>query len=964
MFNLLASIQQECEQLGLEDDARVLRAWLSHSLPHLTEETEILEEIYDLYRSINTLPPTAIPTTTLSLRTVSYHTTGKSVHQIMGELGFLVHALYQHGYRSHDITQLPRHVRATHIQLGTLIQDLVVLFGIYYNSANKDDTSAAESEQMFSLWNTHIGSLVTKLAEALVRVKGYAQEMLASQGAKYFLEDNEHLRKQTIQFFFDIDKIILNIRKTFYQKNQLSLSDVAGVQELLKELHEFLSSLERLNSSLDLQSKTYSPQALMYWSVVFSKSHEAQKSGKQRRREITEDLSDKPFLRDYSVVLESSSKLFQNSAVEIQTAHKNFAAFLKTLINLNDKTLQVISGIKSFSRQIPPLIPALTGLEKAVAQTKAEAGNASPDLLIEKVKEKLATTRTVKEQKTLVSDLGSLSRALQKVYTKPFDIQGPNLLKTDISRIITELQSLATFLDKTMSELYQIWLGHFDDEKLNQLNVDAYRISQEFMKIAENPLGHLHDYEQDWIKILQAGKVVNDDGSLSRSFAEIAKPLLSTKYYESSEASQKEKLVDLANKVTDFNSLISALLSDQELPPEFDVTGLERFIEAINTEKRNDIIEKMEVEQDSSFQNLETLIAKLMPIADFSEWLKEVVLVKPSLDSIVGDSTPPVQASTNSIRLFAADISYMISIVRETATKEESGFLKIGYEVSTKKLSYRLFIKDGSRFIPTATPQVRDFVEPSDLIDQVSNVLRIYRAEPIESLETHAPKLLSWYESQLTTAATPEGESASNAQRALEEVKKVTLPPRSEELKRFTLDAPQKGEKEEDKAGRSSERTRLLTMQDYAVSLSPEVPLRRTNVEYLKYYEAQKKTIQAYNARLMDRVKQQFSHLIRTIEKSKNALLDSQGLLPAFPRIVYNTYAKTSLASQAWKDWKISKIEVPLSELETLIDNFTTVEELRAQTPVVSNENVRGIPLVTIDRIDDKFEDLKKLVRP
>jgi hypothetical protein len=974
MIKTIASIQADCERLGLVEDSRVLKAWLSHNLPHLSEETELLKEIYDLCSSINTLPPSSVPQASLSLQTLPYHTTGKSVRQIMGELGYLIYLVYQQGFSQHNIHDLPDGIRSNHIKLGIIIQDLIVLFGIYYNAANrKEDVLAAEAEQMFNLWNTHIGSLVTKLAESLIRTREHSLEMLETEGAKRFIEDNEDLKKQTLSFFKDIDQIILEIRKSFYQKSQLSFSEISNVQSLLQKLRDFLNSLKAITSGLDLESGRYNPEALMYWSIVFSKKQEGHKSGKQKRTEIAQDLLDKPYLSEYAVNLESSSNLFKVTANDIVKAHKDFRENLKTVVVINDKIRQTIIEAMSLRKSIENFVPVMSLLKTAMMEV--HTAHASEKLSSEQfavfVQEELNKNKKIVPEffTTKPSISAILSRYLSFYPKKSIHPDKPDLKNFGIDKEIEALKDLLEITDRAIKTAYASWRGVFSLDPINNLHSKFYHIANDFQKIAENPLGQLNDYEKEMVDVLQVGKIFKEDGSFSAGFENVASNILQTKLYsKKTKGTEQEKKTDIAHKITDFNALLKALLTDTELSEDLDIESLQSFVENIVKELRQVQIEKIN-EGSVPSSSLEAIIAELQPIINIEDWLKETnVVAKGSLEELKDIARLGRSAGFNNsnlkkaILVAAEEKALSIAVVRQGPSGLEEGLVKIDVDRVSRKLTYRLDLKSSSGNFIVGRPQSKDLCPIEEFSQEVFDILKNLRVDSTKNLTVNKEKIQSWYKEKIELSNSADKKIEQEIKPEIESeikpeiVPKPKMPISLEPIKDRNLEVVDK----KDKSGKA---VRPEKIREYAVTLNPAIPGCLNNDVYLNLLTTRIKTLGTYERRIMDTTQQNFSFLMKIVDQATAVLLDSEGLLPAFPRITYNVYSRTSTASESWKEWKATKIEVPLHEIETLVENLVATEKIREEFTESPIENLKGIPLVTIDRIDEKFEELIKLVR-
>lgn len=975
MIKAVASIQADCERLGLEEDARVLRAWLSHSLPHLSEETEILKEIFDIYDSISILPPSTIPHTTFSLKTLPYHTTGKSVRQIMGELGYLVYLVHQHGFSQHSIHDLPDGTRSSHIKLGTIIQDLIILFGIYYNAANrKEDVLAAEAEQMFNLWNTHIGSLVTKLSESLVRTKENALEMIETEGAKRFIENNKDLKAQTLFFFRDLDQIILEIRKSFYQKNQLSFSEINNVQSLLQKLRDFLKSLKGITSSLDLEGGRYNPEALMYWSIVFSKKQEGYKSKKQKRTEITKDLLDKPYLSQYAVNLEDNSNHFQTIMKDLQSAHKKFRENLKTVVIINDKIQQIILEVINLKARVEAFIPAMYLLQTAIKEvTNAHKG----EKLYSEQFAQLVQEEINKNQKNILY-LGSkpsifniLSKYLSFYPKKGIKPNKPDLKNFEIDQEVKSFENLVKLLDLNIKKGYTLWRGVFKQRRLDELNSEFDHVRNYFAKIAENPLGQLNNYEKEVADFLQVGKIFKEDGSFSASFEKNASEILKTNFYSEKSGTEQEKKEDIAHKITNFNALLQSLLADTELPEDFDIRSLQSFVEETVKEIRNKEIVYINeaLLEESSYLNIERVVSRLVLLDSFQEWLKNASVIEKSsleeLQELVVKKPEEGKSKEGALKkaiIITAENKkdfYSIPVVR----KDSSGGLEecrvqIGVDLASKKLIYRLDLKGSSpNSYIGGTPKSTEKLCPiEDFPQEVSNILKILNVESTRNLATNEDAMKSWYEEKVKSSTLTEQKIEQKTEE--KDIKKS--PGRF-----ISTDAP-KTEKEKEKEKEQSHKKRLLSpekIREKAITTSPEIPGCIDNSTYSRFFAKRLEDFEDYEKIMMSRTETTFAYLQKTLNEATADLFGSGGPVSAFPRIVYDVYDRTSTASDSWREWKATKIEIPLHEIETLVENLVATEKIREEFTESPIENLKGIPLVTIDRIDEKFEELIKLVR-
>lgn len=483
MFELLASIYDEVKRLGFKGEAKVIKSWISLKLPHLREEALLVEDLFGLYQSVSTLPPQHVPKHVLTLRELSYSTAGKNVRQIIGEIGYILNSIYSRGYLKHNLLNMPDELRQRHIQFGVLLKDIVGLLGIYYNVSNKDEMIEEELSQVVEMYNTSIVSMLNKLSQELSSVEGATKQMLKGEANRHFLEENSEIAQKAEGFFKQIQELLLVIRSTFYHvRSKITSVNLKEVMVVLKQLRDFLRSLDELDSSLDFKNHNYSPQALAYWSVVFTKSKRKKTTKRLQRQQIVREMEEKPYLEDYSNVVEVSSQLLNTNAKNIMQSYRELNAYITTLIELNEKVYTSILNLASLETKIQGIIARLETLKTRVNLVKEDRN--------------LTKAQKIKEvSSNLGYNLQNLFKQMREVFDSKLNFD--DLLSFPYVPEIQRYQELSKILKGTINNLYEkIWMGPLDRDEINKFYSWILIIYQKLKEVSDNPIMHFEGYEK------------------------------------------------------------------------------------------------------------------------------------------------------------------------------------------------------------------------------------------------------------------------------------------------------------------------------------------------------------------------------------------------------------------------------------------------------------------------------------
>lgn len=978
MFNILASLADECKRLGLEDEAKVIQAWVGVTLPHMMEETQFVEELYELYHAINTLPPSHILEQDYSFRHISYSIQGKSVRQVMGEIGFLLHATYQQGYLRHNIYEMKDRVRQSHIAFGVLLQNLIGLFGVYYNVANKEDIIQEELAQMAELFNTSIASMLGRLQQEFSHIRGATRTMLESGNKQYFAEDNEEIAAQAQDFFGKIEDLMLSVREVFYHsRSRIHENETEQLKQMMEELYGFYRSLDDLDSNLDLQGGEYSPEALMYWSIVFRKDKRTKKTQTQQRREVIDEISDKPYLKNYASSVELTSQLIKQASGEFIKQYRELNKAIRAIVSLNAKIHANLEDLIRYRGRAEQAKQGLIALEDSVDSVKEEYEDLDRDEMVEQIQFDFAT----KGLKLGITDLtvDKLADRLEKIFGRRPDFGGEELLQFSFK---PTLQKLTDFLSKTAEvakQWYDLWLGEIEDKNINDFNSHLLIIHNRLEEMQRNPMAFTEPQEKVWMDIFSFGNPTDDLGNATPGFSQVASQLITSDYYDSSEELDQEsienRIDDVAEKVTNFNSLIQSLLTDNPIPlsaEEFQ--ELQEFVTKTNEhwrEKAVEAVEGKEVEMSELDRDFIVSTIHILGLSDPNEpgELEKMIFdpTKPSYDEFVADAKVLTASENFKSRMITANAGKSFTIPYKKKGDNTQRALVLEVDPNQENLTFKTLEQVPMGGTSTARVVDTEVLYNLPSVEELSVLLRGYwsenDAEPDNPINDINSKLYPWYTEILPGEEEISEDVEDVIQESLTQKEKSPAAERLlEVMQRKRLEDTSLTQTPEGKQKGRRDIARVDTIEKNLQRMPSKVS-DFTGKSLTQAIDTRTKDFSQYMQTLMKAAISQFSALQSLIQSTKDGLLESEQLLPAFPRIVYNVYDKINSASTEWKKWKTSNIEVVLNELRILIENIETKKKLEDRVRLRVETGLEGLPQSTIDMISDKFEELRSLVR-
>lgn len=961
MLKTLASICEECERLGLNDDVRILKAWIGANLPHMIEETKLAEELYDLYQAVSTLPPDQIPSRTINLRYISYSTAGKTVRQIMGEIGYILHSLYQHGYLRHDISKLPPKIRDIHIKFGVIIQSLVGLFGLYYNSVDKEQALEEELEDMAELWNTKIVGVLGNFQSAIGVLHVAAREMLNSSKAirRRFLEEEEDIHSQIENFYRRLDELLVSLRKIFYPiRGKISLIDLELARDLLIVLRDTLVSFSEMNSSLDIEGGKASQKALLFWSSVFSKGglKERRKSGAQDRADTLDSIKDKPYLARHSYLVETGNKIFEQNKQTLNQKNKAFTAVIRAIIDYNTKVESLIKNQSAIHYKCLQQINHLTKLKETVSKVKKEMPDESKETQAETI---WAQQKNIGNKLPFLM-MSNVGGEVGKIFDREEDYQGVKVLDYPFETEINEYKKLKELLENTRQSWYNnLWFGEFNHEFFNKVYTASNTIVQTLSEVAENPLNHLHTYESFWPELLTFGSPFDEKGKVSKTFMEYVKQLFTLSYYKNKSGSTEEKAEHLAEMLSTFNSVIHSYLTEKELSiPEEQFDQLRSFVEELNQSAAQEFDKAYEeLNSQGEEEPFEQAIFDhatqfLFSIGSFKEWFEESAVEKPSFEKNFKVSSLLSRLIKGQGQVFK--IGFTVGKDEDVQSYE----LQLIIDTKEKKFVTILGKEEGEtlRFIER---RVHNLPDISTLMSVVLKYVKKQNGELTIPFNDLLEPLTIWYESRLGDIK----EEIIEEQEDKPTFEKKTKEPEKKQPGKVSLPGISLTDTGEEKQRIKSrgDTKRLETMHKQIIDMRGSLRSVSNYTGYVSQLKRLEEDLRTKREALYSMAISRYEDLLMFIGHINNYVINSDELLPSFPRILFTSYNRIKTTSTIWKDWRIQHLEKVLHTLNVLLDNLATKDQLERRMKTTQRDKFQTFPRVTIDMIDQKFEDLRKL---
>lgn len=992
MFNILASLEKECARLGFDEEAKIIKAWLSARLPHMTEETEFVHELYNFYKSISSLPPDHVVDRNFPFRHVNYTTAGKTVRQLMGEIGYLTHAVYEEGYLRHNVHLLSDEHRNPHIQFGLYLKDLVGLFGIYYNSANKEDVEQQELAQMAELFNTSIASMLGNLQREFAHVKGSARAMLQSSKTQYFLEDNQDIQRQADHFFSEIDELMLAIREVFYHsRSRIQTTNIESLQATMQRLHDFYQSLYDLDNHLSLEGQQYSPKALMYWSIVFSKKSKAKATQRAQRRQVVDQISDKPFLNEYAGIVETTSQLTKDAASQYHNEIKTFIKIARAIIALNRKLKTNLVDVVGEVKRLKNIITQLEDLKTIVLKVQQDHADLSSIERAEKAildfDSSSSTPRKIEIQQTKQT-VQNLQKAVNSITNLGYDFSSENLLNVSFEGLIKKINLELTMANEAIKNWYGLWTGEIDEQAVGDFYSHLYTIYNHLSEIEKNPIAHEDFGQHSWLQLFSFGNPMTEENEVTAGFSKLVDSmnLWASPYYlqptgelddngkpimeeEVPKERQDLNTKDLATKVSTFNEILESVLTGNPIAvDEEKQKELEEFVSSTNQYWRDQVVSAIEGGEAGDLLELKKnyLVSSLYLLGirpkEEGDALSEALFApqKPSLDEL--DKTDLSKIAQSRKRLVVAEngevptsfsIPYTVQQPDDSLLNRE---LVLTVNLREQTLAFTTLEAAGaqSRLIEKEIERLPD-------MNGLYLLLRNYFAEStyqtIQDRNEVYGELYPWYKHFVE-----EDEEEEEIQFTAKEVspQRENFKKRMEKIRQ---DMKNKQEGLDGEPGKKKKKmaTRPETIMDNLRKVPDRVSEPFKGKSLSAKIRRNNTVFENATAELTQQLLTQFSSIQSTISSIRDTLFESD-LLPVFPRIVYNVYDTVNNASTGWKNWKTSKIEVVLNELRILIDNIQVKDKLEQQIRSRVETGLRGLPRSTIDMIDKKFEQLQRLI--
>lgn len=968
MLDVLASIQEQCERLGLNEEAKVIKAWVGAKLPHMLEETKLIEDFYDLYQEVSTLPPDTIPERTHILSSIDYNTAGKSVRQIMGEIGYLFHAVYKNGYLRHETHKLPNSIQQNHINFGLLIKDLVGLFGAYYNSVNKEDILKEEMGQVTEMWNTSLKRFLREFNDSLALVLDHAKAMLESSNemrAK-FLESAHDVKTQAESFFGGIQSMNIAIRNIFPASGaRLSLSELEQLRNMLTHFRDFLKSLDELDSSLDLRGQEYSPQALLFWSEVFNKSSKGTSKlrPRERRQQVIEKLQGKEILEENISVEEISSEHMDAGKTEIKKARKELRNVMGVLRDLNNKIKRIIVNMDQHFLHVKEVVNILQQLEAIVQKINKEAPDLSRE---EKAKIAHEQYRNLKGRFKGIYTIDIAIQDVKSTFKEALDFEGTAILDFQYGATIDEYQSHATAIDNKINAWYNnLWMGDIRLEQLRPIENAALFVEKELEQISQSPLEYLQEHEKFWTDLLTFGQPLINQDEVVPGFKEAVAPFLDSEYYASQDLDEDEKVLDIAKKIGTMNSIVGSYLTGRKIfsgIKEGPLEDLADFVRKITQEVKEgyDIAdveagEEGELNRRTFDQQADVILNMTADI----QWLADVIK-KPPLKTLRAEEGRVANSKKRTITANEQqyfNVTYFIE--REDGTRDKK-VLHLSIDTKESKLVANILETVNGQSV-VVDQQTYPLPDVGDIFNMVQVHLKRENAQPDIPLNDLAKQLSKWYtrvvgdideevEEEIDEDFRPSNKGPSPLRRLVLEKGLI-----DENTPMYSTE-----EKKKKKKGRGDV-IRLTTIQQHIVSLPDKIGSTKGPKGYEAEIDRRATELRGYRNKLEDLGKNFFTAMRDAIEYVREKLVNSPEMLPVFPRVLYSTYNKIENASEAWNSWKVKTLKRPLSELNALLENMETREEIEERLELQKQTVLQGFPRVTIDMINQKFEQLRIL---